>query len=160
MWSCLRAIQVPNLSTRVQQYRSRRSILLFQIRVLFRSSLVPLLTWSRREHRQPGDALARPVFLQFLHVAIHIVLHGERTSRVRPLQHHVLSFEIRKLMRLAIAVGSGEIGGLVSWLRLSHCHNCENKNREQNRKSSLHTSSDYFFKGRSISYGSPFTTST
>ena len=66
---------------------------------------ITLFTGSGRNYGQPDDSLARPVFLELLHVAAVVVFLGEWASLVGPLKDDELALVLREAVLLAMAIG-------------------------------------------------------
>src|SRR6266480_4865348 len=66
--------------------------------------------------REPDNALAPIFILQLLHVAAAVMLLHERTFRIKPFKHDILTLVLRKRVRIAFRVGDRKIRRSASYL--------------------------------------------
>src|SRR5438034_11804889 len=59
--------------------------------------------------REPDNAFARIFILQLLHVAAAVMLLHERTFRIKPFKHDILTLVLRKRVRLAFCIGERKL---------------------------------------------------
>ena len=111
----------------IKQGSSRSGVHLLHVFVLLIRGDVSLGAWSRRNYRKPDDAFVGPLLLQTLHVATLVMLLRERTSVIVPFQDNKFAFVIGEFVRLAVTVGAGKVGRLVTNL------DCQCGNGEQSQ---------------------------
>src|SRR5689334_18038904 len=103
VWRRLGAIEMPQRSTRIHEYRRRRGIHGLQIFVFLRRSNKALRSRRGRDHGKPHYAFTGPFFLQALHVPALIMLPGVWAALVVPLQDHKLTLIAGEALLFAIA---------------------------------------------------------
>src|ERR1700730_2513103 len=104
--SRLRRIKSPYISFRIQQRSRGRSVHLFQVFIFLLGCDISLLARCRGDHGEPGNAFARPFFLEALHVATLVMFLRIRTAAVVPFKYHEFPTILGELVYAAIAIGS------------------------------------------------------
>src|SRR5438876_9606514 len=79
--------------------------------------------------REPDNALARTFILQLLHVAAAVMLLHERTFRIQPFQHAILTLVLRTRVRRAFRVGERTIWRSAAYRRRVERDKCCSERR-------------------------------
>src|SRR5207247_10183474 len=66
---------------------------------------------------KPDNSFACVLILQFLHVAAAVMLLHERAFRIKPFEHDIFAFVLRKRVRTALRVGERKIRRRAAYRR-------------------------------------------